>query len=294
MVKYLKPAINLVFLSISIFLSTYFLIQLSDNPYIRAGVAVFAIALEAAMQYVLALGKSHFRRPAIRKKALALTLFACYAAYILVYNIPSAVGFFVMEIDAQEQAIAKVERIETVKAKRLEQINATIDNLNRQLQAESETGYGSRSKQIMEQLERWTGEQTRLQDSLSTSTVTIAKVSRDVFRSLGDVTGIPADLLKIIIFSTSIAMLCLVLIITSWDLPDHVTASVTAVTPVNTGHVTEGNAKAAESITGSVTSVTEDVTPCACGCGRTFPTTPGRKYYEDSCRVAAFRSRRSG
>jgi hypothetical protein len=275
MTNTLKHIINLVFLSISIFLSTYFLIQLTDNPYIRAGIGVFAVALEAAMQYVLALGKHHFRRRVFSKKALAFVLFACYACYILIYNIPSAVGFFVMEIGVQEQAAAKVERADMTNQRRLEQLNTTIDTLNQQLQTEVETGYGPRSRAIMEQLERLTAERDKLQAAIAVPQGEMRDVSRDVFRSLSDVTAVSANLLKIIIFGTSILMLCIILIITSWDLPGN----VTVVTPTVTGNETH--------------DVTEKMKKCACGCGRLIPATSKRAYYEPKCRTAACRSRKS-
>jgi hypothetical protein len=217
--KSMKLTINLIFLSISIFLSTYFMIQLTDNPFIRAGIAVFAVGLEAAMQYVLALGNAHFKRYGWAKLQ-ALILFTCYAVYILIYNIPSAVGFFVMEIDTQEQAAAKVEIVDTINRQKLSQINQTIDNLNRQLEREADTGYGERSKAVMEQLSKLSAEQFKLRESFSETsdqTSKTLKVSKNVFGSLEKVLKVPANLLKVVIFGTSIAMLCLILIITSWD-----------------------------------------------------------------------------
>jgi hypothetical protein len=217
--KSMKLTINLIFLSISIFLSTYFMVQLTDNPFIRAGIAVFAIGLEAAMQYVLALGKAYFKRYGWAKLQ-AMILFFCYALYILIYNIPSAIGFFVTEIDVQEQASSRMEIVETINRQKLTQINQTIDNLNRQLASESKTGYGARSKAIMEQLGKLSTEQSNLQKSFSETsgqTSKTLKVSKNVFGSLGKVLGVSANLLKVVIFGTSIAMLCLILIITSWD-----------------------------------------------------------------------------
>jgi hypothetical protein len=229
--KSMKLTINLIFLSISIFLSTYFMVQLTDNPFIRAGIAVFAIGLEAAMQYVLALGKAHFKRYGWAKLQ-ALILFTCYALYILIYNIPSAIGFFVMEIDTQEQAAAKVEIVDTINRQKLSQINQTIDNLNKQLEREADTGYGERSKAVMEQLDKLSNEQFRLQESFSETsgqTSKTLKVSKNVFGSLGKVMGVPANLLKVVIFGTSIAMLCLILIITSWDVKIDDPASLSKV-----------------------------------------------------------------
>jgi hypothetical protein len=153
-------------------------------------------------------------------KLQALILFTCYAVYILIYNIPSAVGFFVMEIDTQEQAAAKVEIVDTINRQKLSQINQTIDNLNRQLEREADTGFGERSKAVMEQLSKLSAEQFKLRESFSETsdqTSKTLKVSKNVFGSLEKVLKVSANLLKVVIFGTSIAMLCLILIITSWD-----------------------------------------------------------------------------
>ena len=312
--KALKLTINLVFLSISIFLSTYFMIQLTENTFIRAGIAVFAIGLEAAMQYVLALGKQRWRQGAV-KKLTAIVLFVCYAGYVFVYNIPSAVGFFVMEIDVQEQAAAKVEMADTINLKRLEQIARTIDNLNRQLETESATGYGKRSQAIMDQLEKLHREQERLQAKVNVTTVT--PVTKNVFRSLEGVLRVPANILKIVIFGTSIFMLCVILIITSWDLPDEetvtsVTQDVTdvthepeTVTPETEAVlqdvtpepeiVTSETVEPLQDVTLPVTQTTETVTPdkssgkCVV-CRETAK--PGSMYCSGKCRTAASRARK--
>jgi hypothetical protein len=108
--------------------------------------------------------------------------------------------------------------VETINRQKLLQINQTIDNLNRQLVSESKTGYGARSKDIMEQLDKLSAEQSELQKSFSETSGKVLKVSKNVFGSLGKVLGVPTNFLKVVIFGTSIAMLCLILIITSWDI----------------------------------------------------------------------------
>ena len=211
----------------------------------------------------MALGKAYFKRLGWAK-VQALILFVCYIAYIFIYNVPSAVGFFVMEIDAQEQAASKVEIAEMVNRQRLDQIAQTIDNLNLQLTKEAETGYGRRSKAIMAQLDKLNRERVTLQESFIKQVVT-----RNVFKSLEDVAGVPANRLKVIIFSTSIIMLCLILIITSWD-------------------VTVTSNTATRRVTRRVTS--SDMGTCK-RCGD--PVKDGREYCsKPACRVAASREKK--
>jgi len=128
---------------------------------------------------------------------------------------------------------------------------------------------------------------------------------------------IPANILKIVIFGTSIFMLCVILIITSWDLPDeetvtsvtqvvtHVTQEPETVTPETEAVlqdvtpepeiVTSETVEPLQDVTLPVTQTTETVTPdkssgkCVV-CGET--ARPGSMYCSGKCRTAASRARK--
>jgi hypothetical protein len=211
-----KNIANILFLIISCFLIVYFLIQLTDNPYIKIGIAVFAVGLDIFMQYVLALARVRAKQKGHRFKAGIL--FICYALYVLVYAIPSAVGFFSVEISAQESVVNRAESVDTINRDRITQIGAIIENLNLQLEKEADTGYGARSKAIMDRIDKLSAEQRELQNKLSSKPKTNAPQSRLAFRDLAKITGISERILMLIIFGISTAMLYVGLIITSWDI----------------------------------------------------------------------------
>jgi predicted secreted protein len=217
-----KPIINGLFLTLSCFLIVYFLIHLTDNIFIKIGISVFAIALDVFMQYVLGLGRACWSG----QKFKALILFLCYAVYVLIYAIPSAVGFFAVEIAAQEQSYAQTETLDRANQKRLTQIDQTIDSLNRQLAAESDTGYGSRSQAIIAELKKQNAERQKLQKTFQNVSEKSANVPKNVFRSLEDVFGVPENIIKVLLFGISTAMLYLGLILTSWNVsPDDSSAA---------------------------------------------------------------------
>jgi hypothetical protein len=215
--QHFKPIINGLFLTLSCFLIVYFLIHLTDNLFIKIGISVFAIALDVFMQYVLGLGRACWNT----NKVKAVILFLCYAVYVLVYAIPSAVGFFAVEIAAQEQSYAQTETLDRANRKRLTQIDQTIDSLNRQLAAEADTGYGTRSQAIIAELKKQNAERRKLQKTFQNDSEKPPNVPKNVFRSLEDVFGVPENILKVLLFGISTAMLYLGLILTSWNVsPD--------------------------------------------------------------------------
>ncbi|MGE5559390.1 MAG: hypothetical protein ACM3WV_12415 [Bacillota bacterium] len=258
MLKWFKRISNAVFLTLSCFLVCYFLIQLTENPYIRAGICLFAVSLDIFMQYVLATGRAAWkgRWP---QKVKAVFLFFCYACYVAAYAVPSAVGFFIAEIDLTEAAaVTAVTGQETVKT-RLKQIDATIKNLNLQMETEAVTGFGERSKAIIAEIKELTAEQKVLMDNLRSTPAQKINLTKDVFASLGAVLRVPGNSLKIIIFGVSVLMLYLGLILTAWD-------------------VTEGEP-----------AVTPGIFSVCPVCNEAFPPRNGKVFCSNKCKQAAYR-----
>lgn len=213
--KLFKRFANAIFLTLSCFLIVYFLTQLTDSPLIKVGVAIFAIGLDIFLQYILALGRACWRE---RQRSRALMFFICYIVYACVYAGPSAIGFFAVEINAQEMIVTKTETADRMNRNRITQIDRTLNALNKQLETEASTGYGSRSRAIMAKVDELTREREKLQESLANDPKSSGEIPKNVFRSLAEVFRIPENILKILIFGTSVAMLYLGLILTSWDI----------------------------------------------------------------------------
>lgn len=243
----LKNIINIIFLALSCVMSIYFLTQLSSNIMVRVIIIVFVIVYEITMQYVLSLGRAKWRQggPAI---LTALLYFFFYSIYVFIYALPSALGFFVAEIAVQEEAAAAVAMEKSIVKDQLAINQETIRALNRQLETEARTGYGPRSQEIMEKLTELRMEQIELQrklfgssggESLQSSKETL-KTSSNAFKSLAEVlksfVPITENLLKFIVFGTSILMLYLGLILTNWDIGEVLNDRDNRAAEVNKGH----------------------------------------------------------
>src|SRR5690554_6562427 len=137
----LKRLVNISFLSLSICLSAYFLLFLSKSPTVRVIAVIFAIMYELGNRYIIAAGKTAWKK---RRYITALLMFLFYGVYIM-YNIISGAGFFITEIAIQDRAAAQAEVVQTANLEKLAQINRSIDTLNRALEVEVETTFRSRS-----------------------------------------------------------------------------------------------------------------------------------------------------
>lgn len=218
----LKNYINIIFLVLSCAMSIYFLSQITDNIMVKVIIVIFVIVYEVTMQYVLSLGRAKLRKGGWAIFT-AMLYFFFYATYVFIYAIPSALGFFVAEASVQKASAAVVTMEKGALEELLTDNRQTILALNRQLEFEAETGYGSRSRAIMEQLNKLRDEQKELQAELfKVPEKKVKKVQRNSFGSLAEVLSsfidMTEDLLKLIVFSTTILMLYLGLILTSWDI----------------------------------------------------------------------------
>lgn len=260
--KWIKRLVNMIFLTFSCALIVYFLIQVTANPIIKWCVGIFAVSLDIFAQYLLALGRHKHKQ----HDHSAYWLFALYAVYVLVYAVPSAVGFFMVELDQQDQIASTVELNRQINMDRLKQVSNSINTLNLQLLTESKTGYGKNSQKIMSELKQLENEQKGLQIDLKSSPKSLQATAKNVFKCLSKPFGLPEGLVTVFIFTACVISLYVGLILTSWDLSENVTR-----------------------VTQTVTGEKIDVTKCVCGCGR--PRKPGRKYFDDSCKQKAYRMR---
>lgn len=305
-----KNILNLSFLTLSSILIVYFLVQLTSNLVIKIGIAIFAVILEVFMQYLLSTGRNRWR---IKRRLQASLLFFFYGLYVLAYAVPSATGFFMAEINAQEQTSARVEMVEDLDKERLQQISSMIQTLNAQLLTESKSGYGQRSQLIMDEIKRLSEEQIAIQNSFKTPPPTQTVVAKDLFKVMGSVFQIPGNVLKMIIFSISVLMVYVGLIMTNWDLsfsknnpvfmPDKeiVLEREIARTPDISGTKPADEASATLSESPPVPEMSRHETPretpeiakagkAICStCGKHFPHKKDKSFCCSDCRLKAYR-----
>lgn len=272
----LKKTVNITFLTLSISLSAYFLFFLSKSPIVKVIACTFAIMYELANRYILAAGRAEWKK---KRKFNALILFIFYGAYI-VYNILSGAGFFITEIATQDRLYSQVEVVQTANLQKLDQLNRTIDTLNRALEVEVETTFRSRSALIEEKLKEREVEREELLQSMIAAPAGRAE-EKNPFRDLSASLGIPMNRLVGGIWCMVMAGICVILIVTGEELPEQkvqkatVTKNVTTVTPTTVK---------------SVTPVTPKMLVKKCAvCGQTVR--PDQKYCSDACKQKAYRER---
>jgi len=296
----LKRFVNISFLSLSICLSAYFLLFLSKSPTVKVIAVIFAIMYELGNRYIIAAGKTAWKKAKLIKGYIhhyftALLLFLFYGVYII-YNIISGAGFFITEIAIQDRAAAQAEVVQTANLEKLAQINRSIDTLNRALEVEVETTFRSRSAALEKMIREREAERDALLAQLAAAPVEKAE-EKNPFRDLAGVLGIPMNWLVGGVWCMVMAGICVILIVTSEELPEEEKGEP-GPEPSKLHSVT----KRPVTLRRNSASVTKDLEPeapegaemasCACGCGKTFPATPGRLYYDTACRVRDYRRRK--
>lgn len=212
--KYFKRSINGIFLTLSCLLICYFIGQLTNDPVTKYFFWVFAITLDVSMQLVLAWGRSAWRT---RRKTIAVILFTCYAAYVLIYAVLSAVGFFVSEIDAKEKIVSRQVISEQVTREQLANNQRQIAALQTELDREAATGYGVKSEKVIRELRNLKRDQEKISKSFKETSPKLRKSSNDVFGSLSEVLPVSKKFLKVLVFGVSVLMVYLMLVLTAWD-----------------------------------------------------------------------------
>lgn len=258
--KIARYIINFVCLSISITLTIYFFFGLSENLIFRFAVIPAVIVIECLCQYILSLGRFMLKNKKFIRAAL---LIIAYVWYLVVFALFSGMSYFNTEIAAKEKAASKIVFAESTERQKWEQNNILIESLNKQLLTESKTGYGSRSKEVMEQIGQLKAEQAELEAKFRQVTTSPQQEIVDVFGALADTFGLPANTLKIFVFGTVIMFIYLGLTLTNWEIDFNVSD--------------EGE---------NATNQNLDACPI---CGKTFPPKTNKIYCSPKCRLTAFR-----
>jgi hypothetical protein len=210
----------------------------------------------------------------------------------IIYNIISGAGFFITEIAIQDRAAVQAETVQQANLEKLTQINRSIDTLNRALEVEVETSFRSKSEALEKKIKEREAERDALLAQLAAAPEEKAE-EKNPFRDLAGVLGIPMNWLVGGVWCMVMAGICVILIVTSEELPEE-------------GKEKESETPKPHSVTKRPVTlrrnsapVTEPEAPenmeeasCACGCGKTFPATPGRLYYDTACRVRDYRRRK--
>ena len=306
--KVIRYTINLICLTLSISLTIYFFSSLSDNQLFRLAVVPATIIIECLAQLILSLARYRLRQRALHR---ALPLFICYAWYLIVFALFSGISFFVTEIAVTEKLERDVTFSRGVTEERWEQNNSLIETLNRQLETEAETGFGPRSRAIMEEINRLREEQREMEAEFASQATrnvedegAVAKIS--TFSAVAGVFRLSPSFLKVFVFGTIVMFIYIGLTLTNWDIDFEgrrekrrekrtVTKCVTGrdgvtkcVTDKGVTGVTQGDGSGVTGVTGKISVAEGEMSTCP-ECGTEFSVSPGKVYCSARCKQRAWR-----
>ena len=220
----LKRITNNVFLLLSLSLSVYFLWFNCNELIGRSITTMCAIFFEVGMKYNLSYSRSLFKAgwklgwKGLHLIVASLILFTFYGGYV-VYNIATMAGFFITTITYQDQVVIKAETLENQKMIQLQQLNDEIDALIKALDKEVETTYRSKSEELNQKIEKKKAEREKLINEMNLSEEKI--IEKNPSRAVAEALGIPLGTMLAWIYGFFAAGICLILIITSEDLPNE-------------------------------------------------------------------------
>lgn len=221
----LKRGTNTIFLILSIALSVYFLWFNSDTYIAKLITTMCAVFFEIGMKYNLSFARTTFKsgwRLSWRGTHLILSaamLFIFYGGY-MVYNIGTMAGFFIAATVKQDQVVVQKQAIEDQKMIELQQLNENIAILTKALDVEVETSFRSKSAELEEKIEEKKAERQTLLDSMIL-TEESKVIEKNPSRAVAEALGIPLGTMLAWIYGFFAAGICLIMIITSEDLPSE-------------------------------------------------------------------------
>lgn len=220
----LKRITNNVFLLLSVSLSVYFLWFNCDEVIGKSITMMCAVFFEVGMKYNLSYSRSLFKAgwklgwKGLHLIVASLILFTFYGGY-MVYNIATMAGFFISATVKQDQVVVQAEALENQKMIQLKQLNEEINTLIKALDKEVETTYRSKSEELNQKIEKKKAEREKLINEMNLSEEKI--IEKNPSRALAEALGIPLGTMLAWIYGFFAAGICLILIITSEDLPEH-------------------------------------------------------------------------
>lgn len=221
----LRRVTNTIFLILSICLSVYFLWFNCDELIGRSITTMCAVFFEIGMKYNLSYARTIFKAGwrlgwvGIHLIIGSLVLFTFYGGY-MIYNIATMAGFFISATVKQDQVVVQAEALENQKMIQLQQLNEEIDALIKALDVEVETTYRAKSEELNQKIEKKKAERQALLDSM-VLTKTEEVIEKNPSRAVAEALGIPLGTMLAWIYGFFAAGICLILIITSEDLPNE-------------------------------------------------------------------------
>jgi len=217
----LRKLINYTLLTISIVVSSYVFLQMSNKIFIQIVMSVTIAVYETLMQYILATGIMFWRKNGCWLAAGAIICFALYAVYVFAYAVPTGIECFAQQIESQNTRLEVTTTEYDILNRQLKTNQDALDAYNLQMVKEAETGYGQRATKVTTEYNKLLEEQRvlleRLQEVSNKKTEMQANLFYGLSKYLNPIIDIPPGTLQFIMFMALFLTIYLGLIFTSWD-----------------------------------------------------------------------------
>jgi hypothetical protein len=164
--EWIKLIVNITFFLFLCALTIYGLVHITTNPIIQWIIGIVAFVLDGYMLFILSKAKFLLKSELIKDKFIASGYIFIYTVYTLLYVFLFAVGFYLAELNSNEELAKINQAIETIHINQIlinqGEANALVKGLN----TEVETTYGKKSKSLNEQISKLGKDNTKLLEGL--------------------------------------------------------------------------------------------------------------------------------
>lgn len=205
--EWIKPIANITFFLFLCALTIYGLIHIASNTILQIIIGIIAFVLDLYMLYVLAKAQNLWKTKIDINKWKACGFFLVYTAYTVIYVFLFAVGFFMTELDANEQIVERINTRNEIVLNKIKTNQSEIDAYVIAFKAENETTLGKKAKEIEEKINKLKAENQELELSLAQTSQGNVEVSKNFLLSLQKVLGWSVRTLKILLFGLLVVLM---------------------------------------------------------------------------------------
>ena len=217
----LRKLIHCTLLTISIIVSAYVLLQMTNNIFIIVVMSVTIAVYETIMQYVFAVGKMLLKIGTVIAILGAIVCFLIYGTYVFAYAVPTGIEFYAQQIESQNTRLEVTTAEYDILIRQIKTNQDALDAYNLQMVKEAETGYGGQSEKVTKEYNKLLEEQKELLERLQEVSNKKTKMQANLFyglsKYLNPIIDISPGTLQFIMFMTLFLTIYLGLIFTSWD-----------------------------------------------------------------------------
>jgi len=217
--EWIKPVVNITCFLFLFALTVYGLVHITNNPILQGIIGLVAFVLDSYMLFILSKAKYLWSKNLDIDKLKSVGYFAVYTIYTVLYVFLFAIGFFLAELDTNEQVITNSNTVHEINVALIKSNQAQIDAYVIAQAAENKTTRGKNAKEIETLIAKLKNENRNLYKGIDQTSNKNKEVSTNFLLSLAKVFGLKDTRgLKILLFGVLVLLLQFCLISSSFNI----------------------------------------------------------------------------